>query len=212
MKLLLIYLTTLLLSFNTNYDTQHKKTDYVKEIEDWQNKINSEFNNPEESPLTKEGLSIFKGLDFYKIDSKFRVESILETTPFEPVFGMPTTTSRLPEYKKYGIATFQIDGKEYKLNIYQNQKLISMEGYEDYLFVPYIYLTSGKNSYSGGRYIDLRIPEGNVLVIDFNKSYNPYCAYNHKYSCPIPPVENTLNTSIKAGVMAYNDLPNKSHK
>ena len=210
MKLLLIYLTTLLLSFN-NY-IQPEKTDYIKEIEDWQSEMNSEFNNPEESPLTKEGLSIFKGLDFYKIDSKFRVKSKLEKTPFETAFGMLTTTDRLPEYKKYGIATFQIDGKEYKLNIYQNQKLIDMKGYEDYLFVPYIDLTSGKSSYSGGRYIDLRIPEGNDLIIDFNKSYNPYCAYNHKYSCPIPPVENTLNTSIEAGIMRYIDLANKSHK
>lgn len=212
MRLLLTYLTTLLLSLNSNDNIQFQQTDYVSEIQDWQTKMNSEFNNPEESPLTKEGLNVFEGLDFYNIDSKFRVESELEKTPFEPVFGMPTTTTRLPEYKKYGIATFHIDGKEFKLNVYQNQKLINMKGYEDYLFVPYIDLTSGKKSYSGGRYIDLRIPEGNVLIIDFNKSYNPYCAYNHKYSCPIPPVENTLNTSIEAGVMEYKDLPNKSHK
>ena len=174
--------------------------------------MNLEFKNPEESPLTKEGIDIFESLDFYKIDEKYNVKAKLVRTPFNPVFGMKTTTSRLPKYKKYGVATFYIDGKEFKLNVYQNQSLLAQKDLEDYLFIPYTDLTSGNDSYSGGKYIDLRIPKGDVLIIDFNKSYNPYCAYNHKYSCPIPPKENFLNIRIEAGVKAYNDLTNKSHK
>ena len=212
MKILQLLRLSLLLSISIGVSAQEQNTEFRTEVQNWQEKQNSEFKTPNESPLTKEGLSIFKGLDFYKIDSKFSVEAKLERTPYEPIFGMPTTTARLPEYKKYGVATFEIYGKTYKLNVYQNQKAISVKGYEDHLFIPYTDLTSGNSSYSGGKYIDLRIPKGGVLIIDFNKSYNPYCAYNHKYSCPIPPSENSLNTRIEAGVMAYNDLPKKSHE
>ena len=212
MTLLLLSLTLLLLTPLNPQPTQNINTEYEVEINSWQENLNSEFRNPEESPLTSEGLDVFVNLDFYKIDQKYRVEAKLERTPYEPVFGMPTTTSRLPEYKKYGTATFYIAGKEFKLNVYQNQSLINKKGYENYLFVPYTDLTSGNGSYSGGKYIDLKIPKDKLLIIDFNKSYNPYCAYNHKYSCPIPPSENYVNTRIEAGVMAYNDLANKSHK
>ena len=78
------------------------------------------------------------------------------------------------------------------------------EGLEDYLFLPFIDDTNGEESYGGGRYIDLRIPEGDTIVIDFNKSYNPYCAYNDKYSCPIVPRINYLALEVRAGVMAFN--------
>ncbi len=212
MKILQLLRLSLFLSISIGVSAQEQNTGFKIEVQTWQKEQNSEFEKPLESPLTKEGLSVFKGLDFYTIDSKFRVEANLERTPYEPVFGMPTTTDRLPEYKKYGVATFEIDGKIYQLNVYQNQKAMNIEGYEDHLFIPYTDLTSGNSSYSGGKYIDLKIPEGKVLVIDFNKSYNPYCAYNHKYSCPIPPSENSLNTRIEAGVMAYKNLKNKSHK
>ncbi len=76
--------------------------------------------------------------------------------------------------------------------------------FENYLFLPFTDLTNGNGTYGGGRYIDLEIPKGDTMVIDFNKSYNPYCAYNGKYSCPIPPKENDLNIAIKAGVKNYS--------
>ncbi|MBP7982432.1 MAG: DUF1684 domain-containing protein, partial [Kaistella sp.] len=79
-------------------------------------------------------------------------------------------------------------------------------GYEDYLFLPFRDETNGKETYGGGKYIDLRIPDGNEIVIDFNQSYQPYCAYNaYDYSCPIVPEENFLPLRIEAGVM-YDDV------
>jgi uncharacterized protein (DUF1684 family) len=101
---------------------------------------------------------------------------------------------------KYGELAFSLNGKEFKLNIYQNLGLINKEGYEDYLFLPFLDETNGIESYGGGRYVDARIPEGATMIIDFNKAYNPYCAYNHKYSCPIPPKENHLDIKVLAGV------------
>jgi uncharacterized protein (DUF1684 family) len=97
-----------------------------------------------------------------------------------------------------------LKGKEYKLTVYQYMKLLNDEKYAKYLFLPFADLTNGKQTYIGGRFIDLEIPDNDDLVIDFNKAYNPLCAYgNPKYSCPIPPVENQLKVKIKAGVKTY---------
>ena len=125
-------------------------------------------------------------------------------TPNEEPFKMKTTTDRRPIYVKYGQLSFNLKGENYQLNIYQNQGLIEKEGYEDYLFLPFLDETNGLESYGGGRYIDARIPQGDSMLIDFNKSYNPYCAYNDKYSCPIAPRENYLKTRIEAGVKGFD--------
>lgn len=167
--------------------------------------LNKEFADKKESPLTDEDFRTFKSLDFYEINAKFIVESKFIKSENEKVFEMKTSTTRLPKYIKYGELLFKIDTTEYKLNIYQNIDLTKNEGYEDYLFLPFSDLTCGNESYIGGRYIDLRIPKSDKITIDFNKSYNPYCAYNHKYSCPIVPLENDLKIKILAGVKKFHD-------
>lgn len=172
---------------------------------EFQETLNKEYGNREDSPLTEEDFKVFKGLDFFPINEKFIVEAKFTRTPKEKVFKMKTSTIRLPEYVKYGELTFTIDGKTHKLNLYQNIDLTKKEGYEDYLFLPFSDLTCGKESYIGGRYIDMRIPKGETMTIDFNKAYNPYCAYNHKYSCPIVPLENDLDIEILAGVKKFHD-------
>ena len=73
------------------------------------------------------------------------------------------------------------------------------------MFLPFSDLTSGNETYGGGRYIDLEIPKGKTITIDFNQAYNPYCAYNPKYSCPIVPAENELLTNVNAGVKKFHD-------
>jgi uncharacterized protein (DUF1684 family) len=116
---------------------------------------------------------------------------------------MPTTTERKSQEVVYGIARFELHGQYFELEIYQNQELMLKEGYEDYLFLPFLDETNGNGTYSGGRYIDLSIPDGDTIIIDFNKAYNPYCAYNKKYSCPIVPRVNQLNTAVNAGVKEF---------
>ena len=91
------------------------------------------------------------------------------------------------------------------MNIYQGEENMQTEGLEDYLFMPFLDDTNGTTSYAGGRYIDLRIPEGDSIIIDFNTAYNPYCAYNEKFSCPIVPRGNYLPIEIKAGLKAYKN-------
>ena len=177
----------------------------IQEIEAYHASENSKFSNPETTILEKDTFRHFMGLEFYPIDLKYRVEATFIRTPDEKPFLMPTTTDRLPEYVKYGEAHFEIDGTELKLNLYQSTTPYEDPKYKDYLFLPFTDLTSGDGSYGGGRFIDMWIPEGDTIIIDFNKSYNPYCAYNSKYSCPIPPRENDLLIRIEAGIKDFGE-------
>ncbi len=183
-----------------------EKSSYEEEIKQFQYEMNTQYADAEESPLTPEDLQTFKALEFFDIEKKYRVEAEFVLTPDTPIFEMPTTTDRLSLYRKYGIAHFTLDGKKLELSIYQNQKLMTSFEYADHLFLPFNDLTNGTTSYGGGRYIDLEIPQNgsNTIVIDFNKGYNPYCAYNKKYSCPVPPAENNLSITIPAGIKAFS--------
>lgn len=169
----------------------------------FQKHLNLEFANPEESPFTSEDIKKFQALDFFDIDTTFVIEAEFVRTPYESPFSMPTTTDRMPIYVKYGEAYFELKGKAFKLNIYQNKELITKLEYVGYLFIPFTDATNGETSYGGGRYLDMRIPTGNTITLNFNKAYNPYCAYNGKYSCPIPPSENDISIEIPVGVKAY---------
>lgn len=180
---------------------QEKKT--IKGDTEFQRKLNAEYKDATTSPLKDKDRKHFEGLDFFKFDSAYVVNAKFERFPNEKPFEMKTSTERRPIYIKYGKLSFELKGKRYKLNIYQNLGLIEKEGYEDYLFLPFLDETNGLESYGGGRYIDARIPSGDTMEIDFNKAYNPYCAYNEKYSCPIVPRENYLKTRIEAGVKAF---------
>lgn len=177
---------------------------YQLKIEEHQKELNLHYADSLSSPLKPEDLKIFKSLNFFPIDEKYSVKATLELTPNDPVFEMKTTTDRKPLYKRYGIATFKLDGKEYRLNVYQNQELILDFEYRDYLFLPFTDETNGDKTYKGGRYIDTRIPKDSIFTIDFNTAYNPYCAYNSKYSCPVVPPDNHLPIKIKAGVLAFD--------
>ncbi|MFA5298764.1 MAG: DUF1684 domain-containing protein [Lutibacter sp.] len=181
------------------------KPNYENEIKLFQYELNIEFADASRSPLTKEDIKAFKALDFFEIDENYNIEADFELTPNTKVFEMPTTTDRLPLYRKYGITRFTLDGKNIQLSIYQNQDLMTKPEYIDYLFIPFNDATNGTTTYGGGRYMDLKIPaKGNKKIrIDFNKAYNPYCAYNHTFSCPIPPSENNLPVSIPVGVKAF---------
>lgn len=173
------------------------------EAKDFQENMNIEFADSTQSPLKKKDLASFKALDFFPLNEKFAVKATFKRTKKTKKFQMPTTTSRKPWYQKYGEIHFEIDGKKFQLSVYQSLDLIKKPGYEDYLFIPFTDLTSGNESYGGGRYLDFKIPKTKEIILDFNKSYNPYCAYNEKYSCPIPPVENDLQIAIEAGVKSF---------
>ncbi|WP_456439808.1 DUF1684 domain-containing protein [Psychroserpens sp.] len=170
---------------------------------EFQKEMNAEYKDATSSPLKDKDRKQFEGLYFFRFDSSFVVKANLKLTPDTEWFEMKTTTSRVSPERIYGVLTFELKGESYTLNVYQGKDIMKKEGLEDYLFLPFIDDTNGEESYGGGRYIDLRIPEGDTIEIDFNKAYNPYCAYNDKYSCPIVPRVNYLALNVRAGVKAF---------
>ena len=175
---------------------------YTEKLEEHREKYISDFLTDEHSPLTKKDI---KHLDFYAIDSTYAVTGIITITPDAIPFDMATSLGIIKRYVQYGTITFQLHDSTFTLSIYQSMKLREQEEYKDYLFVPFNDNTNYTETYGGGRYMDFRmgeIVEGKLLV-DFNKAYNPYCAYSGGYACPVPPAENKLNTNIKAGEKQY---------
>jgi len=179
------------------------KSDKLADILLFQEELNAEFKNPESSPLPDRFRINFESLDFFEPDTNYIVEAELVRTPEALPFSMPTSTGRESTEVVYGIAKFTLNGKDHELEIYQSPELITQAEYEDYLFLPFTDNTNGEETYGGGRYLDLRIPKGNKIILNFNKAYNPYCAYNKKFSCPIVPKVNNLDTEIKVGVKAF---------
>ena len=168
---------------------------------EFQSSLNALFKDASKSPLKPEDIKTFKGLSFFPVDSSFVVVSKLKRTNTSDFFEMKTSTTRLSKERVFGILSFTIKGSNYTLKVYQSETSVLESS--DYLFLPYLDATNGVTTYGGGRYIDLKIPEGDRIWLDFNKSYNPYCVYNARYSCPIVPRENFLPIKVEAGVM-YN--------
>ena len=174
-------------------------------VEKFQNELNAEYADAKTSPLLPEDLKTFHSLEYYPANEKFFVVAKFIRTENEQPFEMKTSTDRKPVYVKYGEAHFSIVGQVFQLNLYRNIELSKKEQYKDYLFLPFSDLTCGNESYIGGRYIDMKIPKGDTIVIDFNTAYNPYCAYSYKYSCPKVPLENDLKIAVRAGVKKFHD-------
>jgi len=193
---------SLLLIFSVAFCAASAQTDSValKEIKKFQSVLKTEYADPYHSPLSVKAKKDFKGILFFPIDMKYTVQARFVRTPHEKTFQMPTSSGTRKTYVKYAEVFFVIDKQEYKLNVYQSIDLIKSTEYKDYLFIPFTDATSGKETYEGGRYIDLTIPSSDNITLDFNKAYHPYCAYTEGYNCPIPPKENHLPIKIEAGV------------
>lgn len=178
----------------------------IMEVKKFQDELNAEYLNPKETPLRGDNFINFKGHPFFPFDLKYRVTAKFTKTKNTKPFEIPTSSGKTKMYKEYGKATFELEGKSYTLALYQSVDLLKQKKYKDYLFLPFRDATNEKETYGGGKYMDLKIPKGNTIVLDFNKSYQPFCAYNaYDYNCPIVPEENKLPVEIRAGVM-YEDV------
>jgi len=147
----------------------------------------------------------WKYFKFFPVSKNYRVLASFEKINDTAGFVMKTSGKLSKKYFRYGILSFTIDNKPLHLTVYQSEQLMKNDEYKDYLFVPFTDLTSGEQSYAGGKYMDFMLNDikNNTLLIDFNKAYNPYCAYTTGYNCPIPPRENDLPVAIRAGEMAF---------
>ncbi|HOZ84716.1 MAG TPA: DUF1684 domain-containing protein [Niabella sp.] len=141
-------------------------------------------------------------MQFFPINENFRVMAKFEPILDASWMSIPTSSGKTKQYRKFGKLSFLIDGSPQVLYVYQLQSLLQNPKYQDALFLPFMDATTGDQTYETGRYIDLVQSEisNKKLVIDFNKAYNPYCAYvSGLYSCPVPPQENWLKVAITAG-------------
>ena len=187
-------------------ESQEEFIAYNDTIQKFRTGKNIKLMYDEASPLTLEQRKSFAGLNYFAADLKFYIEAELVKDDAPETIIMKTSTDRAPAYVKYGVVNFKIDTINLTLAVYQNKKMLDLSKDQDHLFVPFRDATSGVESYGGGRYIDCDIlEEGNIIILDFNKAYNPYCAYNPKFSCVIPPEENRLSIRIEAGEKKFEE-------
>ena len=193
-------LSVCLISFTLPSFAQEKTPRaYRKYIKKHRKNYKKDFLKSERSPLDRKGT---KKLDFYQADINYKVQGTFKRTPKEKPFDLMTSSGRTRKYVKYGEVTLPVNGQSITLAVYQSLRALKMPMYRDHLFIPFKDATNNKTTYGGGRYLDAKLTDivEEKMTIDFNKAYNPYCAFKPEgYSCPIPPKENHLQISIEAG-------------
>jgi len=157
--------------------------------------------NADESPFD-EAKNSFKGLSYFDVNEKYRVIANLKPIENKKVIILPTSSGEESKYLEYGWVEFELEGVKNRLLLLE---VMAMGVTRGTLFLAFADETSAGETYGGGRYLDLKkMPGAGSMILDFNKAYNPYCAYVDKFSCPLPPRENILKVAIKAGEKNYN--------
>lgn len=171
---------------------------YSESIMQFRQKYKNDFLTDNHSPLKAADTSYLR---FYGPDQSYCITATFTPANNAEPFQMPTHTNKQKKFRTYGVATFKLHHRMVSLHIYQSLELSKDPKYKDYLFLPFTDETNYKETYGGGRYLDITIQDikDGKIVLDFNKAYNPYCAYASGYSCPIPPTENDLPVPVKAG-------------
>jgi len=162
--------------------------DYTFAVEQDRREKDHWFRDGEDSPIPHEGRHSFKGLIYFPVDPTHRFRVTLHAYPKQEVLTFPTSKGTEQQYFRHGYFEFSVDGKP-----------VHSHSAHDYLFVPFRDATSNKETYGAGRYLDLDPNPRGEYDLDFNKAYNPYCAYSDDYVCPLPPTENWLPVPIRAG-------------
>ncbi len=159
------------------------------------------FKSEEGSPLIPRDKPGFRGLAYYPIDPDLRFSARLHRYPNPQQVRLGTNTGEIRSGLRYGYFDFQVGSQACRLQVY---RLEDAPANGASLFVPFRDSTSGRETYGAGRYIDLKENTSGIYDLDFNRAYNPSCAYNSQYSCPVPPAENTLHVPIRAGEKRYS--------
>ncbi|MEJ7557432.1 MAG: DUF1684 domain-containing protein [Pedobacter sp.] len=181
---------------------------YKAGLEKHREEYRQAFLSEKGSPLKQQDLI---NLSFYEPDSTYLVHAKVEILTGEEPFLMPTYSGNAQPYIRYAKLKFSLKGNPQELTLYRSIRLSKLSEFKDHLFLPFTDSTNSKESYSGGRYIDLsnKEIEGEVIKVDFNKAYNPYCAYSDGYQCPKPPAENAIREHINAGEKAFSGAKKK---
>ncbi len=162
-------------------------TDYRKMKDDF-------YASDPQSPLTDEQKADFTGLHYYPENPALRFSLKINEFPEKKITAIQTSKGEVRSYERFGSITFSVEGVAVSLTVYKT----------DFgLFLPFVDSMAGEETYPAGRYLEIEAQDDGSYLVDFNMAYNPYCAYNDRWSCPITPAENRLPVAIKAGEMLF---------
>lgn len=200
--LLLIVIVVVLLSVIYSFLGSQDQTAYIREITLEREDKDRFMRTSPESPFA-ENPENFKGLHYFPADIRYKITAALTPVQNKKPVTLATSDGKEQHYIDYAYADFDLDGYHHKLLILE---ITGMGPFRGKLFLAFGDETSTTETYGAGRYLDVnKVPGSNTITLDFNKAYNPYCAYVEKYSCPLPPPENLLKVPIKAGEKIYSD-------
>ena len=168
----------------------------MSELTEFRKEKDEFFGRHPQSPLTPDQRMGFTGLQYFPENEALRLDVKVETLKDQEPMQMQTSTGGVQTYSRHGKFQFKVDGQEAELTIYRNEN-----GY----FLPFVDSLAGTETYPAGRYLEPEALPGNRFLVDFNLAYNPYCAYNEMWSCPITPPENRVQVPIRAGEKLFHE-------
>lgn len=202
LKKIAIAVAVLGIIFYSLHDTKVDASAYNAQLYKSRREKNRAFRQSAESPLSAAQKAQFDSLKYYPADLSFVVNATLSRREKPDTIAIQMSDNRAEKYLNWGRAQFIVGKTSYQLGIY-----LKATGTDSTLFIPFTDLTNGHETYGGGRYLDVPLPKLSVaeIKLDFNQAYNPYCAYNNEYSCPVPPADNRLQVGIPAGERSFHD-------
>ncbi len=174
---------------------------YLEEIRQERRDKDNFMKYDDQSPLPDGQKKDFSGLKYFEPDKSWRIEADVQENKEKDLLVLSTSDNKQKPFKKWGYAVFTRNGQEIRLLLLQPAYGVS----PDELFLPFLDATSANETYGAGRYLDLEMPKRKKVILDFNKAYNPYCAYAEGYSCPFPPKENVISIAVEAGEKTFEN-------
>lgn len=194
-KLLLILIPIGLIGYFFTLSSGNDE-EYIQEIKTYQEEKHDFYKNSQGSPFVQKDIE-YRQVEFFPINPDFKVSATLNRLSKRETVSLTNSDGSIVKYIKFARATFKLEGEE------QSLLILKPLGFGSQYLTAFGDETSGETTYGGGRYLDLIIGKSDRIEIDFNKAYNPYCAYIADYLCPLPPKENFLSVSIEAGEKNY---------
>ncbi|WP_375416537.1 DUF1684 domain-containing protein [uncultured Hymenobacter sp.] len=178
---------------------------YAAQINQARKQKNQQFRTAATSPLTAAQKTAFDSLRYFAPDVNYRVSAHLHRTVATPTLTLARNDGGTDAYRHYADVDFTLPGQTQQQRLQLLQK-VTPAGAQEPLFLPFADATNGQQTYGGGRYLDLPVPADGAqeITLDFNAAYNPFCAYNPEYSCPLPPAENRMSVVIEAGEQTFH--------
>lgn len=168
----------------------------MSELDAFRKEKDDFFRDHPQSPLTREQKQDFNGLNYFPENTDLRLEVKADELPAKERIEMQTSSGDVQIYFRHSRFKFQVEGRDAELTIYEG-----LNGF----FLPFVDSLAGKETYGAGRYLEPEPLPGGRFLVDFNIAYNPYCAYNEKWSCPLTPLENRLKVAVRAGEKLFHE-------